>query len=122
MVTGNPFHYSANLYKKITKFQYPSKTFFMMDGTNHWFRLGYSYLASPKYDILVYGVGSKRLSRTRYWARHNRTINTLYLDGRANNLPVLNVPRKFPYHYIPSDPGPVPHDVQIFWYGYILKK
>ncbi len=119
LLNGSPYHYTR--YKKILKFKSPSSTCFMMDGTNHWYLLEYSSFAGPDYDILVYGVGTTKMGHTRYWARHSKTINVLYLDGHAKNLPVKAVPRKYPYHYIPSDPTSVPHDLQIFWYGAVFR-
>ena len=116
-LVNSGLYYWHEYYKNFTKFKSPSSTCYMMDGTSHYYLLGYSYFAggaTGKYDILVYGMGRTKVAgHTFYWARHSKTINVLYLDGHAKNMSPKSVPRDYGD---PADPRNKP-DVKLFWWG-----
>jgi prepilin-type processing-associated H-X9-DG protein len=103
------YYYSHEYYKNITKFKSPSDTAYLMDGTNHWLS-GYAFNAAS--NVLVYGVGSTKVTSTRYWARHNKSIDVLFLDGHSKNRSAKSLPNSGPTLLVAN------HEVKIFWRGH----
>ncbi|OGV52853.1 MAG: hypothetical protein A2017_16955 [Lentisphaerae bacterium GWF2_44_16] len=109
-LANSDLNYYLIYFKKMSAFKLPSKTMFLSDGTNHYWMLGHGSTIDT-YDILINGITQYANSNTRYHARHNGLINSLYLDGHASSLSAKNLPR---------DPGGLPSsmtEVNIFWRG-----
>jgi len=98
-------------YKTINRFKYPSKTHFIMDGTNHYVMYGYGNLVD--FDIRIYGVSPEKTSNTRWHARHNKSLNALLLDGHAENYTLETVPIDWSDFAMPT----ANQEVNIFWRG-----
>jgi len=95
-------------YKKRSMFKFPTKTMNHMDGTNHWYRLGYNPV-----NFRTNGAIDVANVNTRYHARHRGTMNALFLDSHVQIIPW----RKYPCD--PND-NTMPTSNQtanIFWRG-----
>ncbi len=97
-------------FKKMSVFKYPSETMYLSDGTNHYYMIGHEGVIGAN-DILTYGTAPDSVIKTLYHARHNRAINSLYLDGHAGSMPAFNFPRDGNGIPAASD------EVKIFWRG-----
>jgi prepilin-type N-terminal cleavage/methylation domain-containing protein/prepilin-type processing-associated H-X9-DG protein len=100
-------------------FKFPSQTMYLSDGTNHYFMLGHAQTITT-YDILINGSSLYANTNTRYHARHNRSINSLYLDGHASSMTVRELPRSsatLPAKISIATLSGSYKDVNIFWRG-----
>lgn len=119
-IANSDLYYSANYFKRISAFKQPSQTMYLSDGTNHWC-VGHSGVVSTN-DILIYGSSQNAdPNYTRYHARHNKAMNSLYIDGHASSMTVREIPRSsvsLPANTTTNLPlsGSI-SDINIFWRG-----
>lgn len=119
-IANADLYYSNNFFKRMSAFKLPSQTMYLSDGTNHWC-VGHSGVVST-YDILIYGSSQNAdPNYTRYHARHNRAMNSLYIDGHASSMTVREIPRSsasLPANTTTNLPlsGSI-SDINIFWRG-----
>lgn len=97
-------------FKKNTVFKFPSRTLYSGEGSGNANALGYSAAVGANDFRTPYVVG---VSNTKYLARHNKSINTLLLDGHAETFATTT----FPIDYADATMPVSIMSVNIFWRG-----
>jgi prepilin-type processing-associated H-X9-DG protein len=101
--------FSNTYYKRVAVFKFPWQTMYISDGSNH-SMVGMNGAINTN-DIIIYGIKPDSNTNTRFHARHNKSINSLYLDGHASSMTAMEFPR---------DPTSLPSampNVNLFWRG-----
>lgn len=106
--------FSNTYYKRISVFRFPSQTMYLSDGTNHW-QIGNNGAVGTN-NILLNGISPEANSSTRFHARHNRAINSLYLDGHAGSMTANELPRATTLPASSPISG-TSRDINLFWRG-----
>jgi prepilin-type N-terminal cleavage/methylation domain-containing protein/prepilin-type processing-associated H-X9-DG protein len=106
--------FSATFYKRISVFRFPSQTMYLSDGTNH-FQIGNNGAVGAN-DIMINGISAESNTSTRFHARHNRVINSLYLDGHAGSMTAGEFPRATTLPATSPISGST-RDINLFWRG-----
>lgn len=106
--------FSATYYKRISVFRFPSQTMYLSDGTNHW-QIGNNGAVGAS-DIMINGISPDSNTSTRFHARHNRVINSLYLDGHAGSMTAREFPRATTLPATSPISGST-RDINLFWRG-----
>ena len=83
--------FSSTYYKRVAVFKFPSQTMYISDGSNH-SMVGHSGAIGSN-DIMTYGITPDATANTRFHARHNKSINSLYIDGHAVSMTAKEFPR-----------------------------
>jgi prepilin-type N-terminal cleavage/methylation domain-containing protein/prepilin-type processing-associated H-X9-DG protein len=102
--------YSGLFFKKNKSFKFPSQTLYSGDGSGNANAVGYANAVGANDFRTPYVVG---VSNTKYLARHNKSINTLFLDGHADNFTWTT----FPVDYTDATMPVTLKNVNIFWRG-----
>jgi prepilin-type N-terminal cleavage/methylation domain-containing protein/prepilin-type processing-associated H-X9-DG protein len=108
-IANADLNFSNTYYKRVAVFKFPSQTMYISDGSNH-SMLGLSGAINTN-DIIIYGINPLPTGNTRFHARHNKSINSLYIDGHAASMTANEFPR---------DPTSLPSamaNVNLFWRG-----
>jgi prepilin-type N-terminal cleavage/methylation domain-containing protein/prepilin-type processing-associated H-X9-DG protein len=97
-------------FKKNTVFKFPSRTLYCGDGSGNANAVGYTYAVGANDFRTPYILG---VSSSKYLARHNKSINTLFLDGHSDNFTWTT----FPVDYTDASMPVSIMGVNIFWRG-----
>ena len=102
--------FSNLTFKKNTVFKFPSQTLYCGEGSGNANAIGYSAAVGTNDFRTPYIPG---VSATKYIARHNKSINTLFLDGHAETFATTT----FPIDYADATLPVSIMSVNIFWRG-----
>jgi prepilin-type processing-associated H-X9-DG protein len=103
----------GNQWRKTTYYKFPSKTHYMMEGTGNYLPFGYGNLSACYPYIWIL----KKVTATRWHARHDKRINALLIDGHAKNYTKKTIPIDTSNFVMGTNP--MRDDVKLFWRGYI---